>query len=447
MHIPRLLLVLLVALLYAGGLTLAQGDSTAHGHGDTSAEAHDDHDHDDDHDHAHDDDHGHDDDHDHDHDHDDDHDDHDHDHGGDHDHDDAGVVGLRVLVAAADRPLAVVIDLATGAELGRFTLPGLARAYQLPEPRFGVLLHRDENRVTFIHSGLSAVDHGGHMDLLEESPYVLQTLNVGRGPTHFFARGNDIALYNDVGGTIAWLDARLLGVSLDYVEVAAEIDHGSVAIVGGTILAGYSRAGRVDAFDRDGSLLASFDDCPSAHGQAVSGTTVAFGCRDGVLLVDVADDRAITSTKLMSPAGSPEGARVDTLVSDDHGSVIVGTFGSGVALIDVGARTLTVVALPANPIALRMSGHDLIVLTADGYLHRLSEDGVVEASLEVAHAVVPGEPRASLAVLGDWAVVGDPDHGELVLVDLHEMVIEARMQLDFAPGGVVLLAIPGAVTH
>jgi hypothetical protein len=50
-------------------------------------------------------------------------------------------------------------------------------------------------------------------------------------------------------------------------------------------------------------------------------------------------------------------------------------------------------------------------------------------------------------VLGDWAVVGDPGHGELVLVHLHDMEIEGRFDLDIAPGGIALLAIPGAATH
>jgi hypothetical protein len=140
---------------------------------------------------------------------------HEHDHGDGHDHGHGELAGVRLLVASLDGPEAIVIDAADGDVVGRFTLPGLGRVYQLPNPQLAGVTHRDANRVSFVHSGLTAIDHGDHMDLVVGSPYVLQTVNLGPQPTHFFAMGHDIAVYNDGDGSMVWLDARLLGISLD----------------------------------------------------------------------------------------------------------------------------------------------------------------------------------------------------------------------------------------
>ncbi|MBA2667917.1 MAG: hypothetical protein H0U69_12890 [Trueperaceae bacterium] len=430
----RFILALLVAALYAGGLTLAQGDAPLLAQ---AAADHDDHDdeHDDEHD-------EHDDDHDHDHGHDDDHaDDHDHDHG--------GTAGMRLLVTSADEPVAIVLDLATGAEIARFTTPGIGSVYQLPDPRYAAITHRSEHRVTFVHSGLSTVDHGDHMDLLQGSPYVLQTMNVGRQPTHFFARGTDIGIFNDEDGTIAWLDTRLLGISLDYTEiVTAQSDHGSLAVIDDYVLSGHLQLARVDVYDRDGTLLETFEGCPGLHGQAVHDHTVVFGCSDGVLLVEVHHGGTFSAHKIANPAGSSDDARVGTLVSDDRNPIVYGNFGSGLALIDVEARTMTSTPLPAAPIGMRFAEHGeaLIVLTGDGFLHRLdATDGLVLASVEVANATRPDRPRASLAVLGEYAYIGDPDHGRVVEVDLDHMETLRHFDVSLTPGGVAVMAIPGAV--
>lgn len=161
-----------------------------------------------------------------------------HEHGDDHhdhaahDHGHAGVAGTRLLVAEAGGARLLVLDVATGRELARFGTPGPGTVHQLPDPQLAVVVHRDENRVTFVHSGLTAIDHGDHADLVEGNPYVLQTLNVGLRPTHVFAQGDDLAFFNDGDGTVAWLDRRLLGVSLDYAVLDGRgPDHGAVAIV------------------------------------------------------------------------------------------------------------------------------------------------------------------------------------------------------------------------
>ena len=376
--------------------------------------------------------------------------DHDHDHAHDHHHHHGALEGVRLLVASLDGPELLVLDAADGDTLGRFTVPSLGRVYQLPNMQLAAVVNRDANRVTFVHSGLMAVDHGDHQDLLQGTPYVLKTVNLGPMPTHFFAIGNDIAVYNDGDGSMAWLDARLLGISLDFVQVLGpEADHGSLAVIEGYLVGGGLREAGVRVFDRDERQLASFGGCPGLHGQATLGGVVAFGCSDGVLLVEARGGGTFAAHKIGNPAGTPENARVGTLTSHPASDVMIGNFGQGIAIIDPTARSLTPVALPAAPMAMRFDdAGTLFVLTGDGALHALdAASGAVRSSVSVVEAWEQGQPRPGFTLYGDHAFVTDPAHGAVWVVDLDHMEVETHYDLPFAPSGVAVMAIPGAVIH
>lgn len=367
-----------------------------------------------------------------------------------HAHDDS-VAGTRLLVAEADGATLLVLDLATGAELARFGTPGPGSVYQVPDPHIAFVLHRDDDRVTVVHSGLTAVDHGDHKDLVEGLPYVLQTLNVGAAPTHFFAMGDDVAIFNEGYGTVAWLDRRLLGISLDYVAIdGREPDHGAVAVVGDHAFVGYLRTGLVDVVDRSGATVATFEDCPDLLGQASWSTGAAFGCSDGVLLVEARGDGTFAGHKIANPDGSAEGVRVGTVVSDEGSAVLVGNFGDGIVWIDPTARSLTPTSLPASPLEMRFAeaGEVLIVLTADGVLHALDPDsGAVLRSVAVVDALESGAPRPTMTVLGEHVYVADPPQAEIVEVHVDAFEVERRLSVPFVPGGLAGLAIAGAVGH
>jgi len=372
-------------------------------------------------------------------------------HDDDHDDEHGGLEGIRLLVASLDGPELVVLDAADGHVVGRFTVPGLGRVYQLPNPQLAGVTHRDDHRVTFVHSGFTAIDHGDHADLVVGHPYVLQTVNVGPQPTHFFANGNDIAIFNDGDGSMAWLDARLLGVTLDFVFVdGLAADHGALVVVDGHLIGGGLREAAVRVYDRSARHLATFEGCPGLHGQGTQPMAAAFGCSDGVLLVEAVGGGVFTAHKIANPAGTPEGARVGTIASDAGSPTMVGNFGQGIALIDPAARTLTPIALPAAPAGMRFAedGEVLVVLTLDGYLHTLDPaTGAVLGSVEVLEAWVQGEPRPSFVVLGHTAFVLDPKHGAVWVVDIDHLEVETHHELPFTPGSLAVLAIPGASTH
>lgn len=367
----------------------------------------------------------------------------------DHDHDE--LVGARLLIGEAGTAQLYVLDLDSGEVIAHFTAPGPSSIYQLPDPRYAVAVHRADNRVSIIHSGLTAVDHGDHADLLLGNPHVLATLNVGRQPTHVFARGTDLAFFSDQDGTVAWLDARLLGISLDYAEIVArEPGHGAMAVLDGHMVVGLPDGG-VDVYTRDGRSVAHFSGCPGLHGQAALSDTVTFGCSDGVIVIRSVGAGLFTAHKLANPPRSPEGARVSTLTSDDDSAVLVGNFGQGIAVIDPVALTITTHALPTSQIAGRIYEHgELYVhLGVDGNLRSIDPaTGEVLAIVAVSgDSSAQGSQRPTLTVFGSSAYVTDPVTYVVREIDLEHFEEERHFHLTFMPSGVALMAIPGAVAH
>lgn len=387
--------------------------------------------------------------------------DHDHDHGSDPGADHASghahmagsaseLQGVRLLVGDVDAPRVVVLDAATGQVVGSFTTPGIGAVQQMADTQYAAVTHGAENRVTFIHSGLTTVDHGDHADLLLGQPYVLATINTGLKPAHFASNGHDVVIFNDGDGTVALLDARLIGASIDYDVVdGGQPDHGAAVTFGEHLAVGLITPGTVEVFGRSGASLARFEGCDRLHGQGTLNGRAVFGCTNGVLVVWQANG-VFRAQLLPNPAGSPEGARVSTLVSRNATDVLVGNFGEGFAVIDPVALTFSTYAAAGT----QVGG----VLFEDGTrFARLGSDGTVRVfdlasgselgALPVVPAVETGAPRPSITSYGELAFITNPVEKELMIVDLHEVEEFGHMHLSFAPNGVALFAIPGAVLH
>lgn len=366
--------------------------------------------------------------------------------------------GQRLAVADATTHQIHILDLETAKVLGSFSTPGKISYIQAsPNGQYAIAVHRDDHRITLVHSGLSLQDHGDHKDLVEKAPYVLATMNVGKQPTHYFGHGDHIAFFNDGDGTIAILNQNALGLSLDFKQIkTAQPDHGAPVVMNDVVLSGYLRLNRVDVFNlSDGKLIQTIEGCPALHGEAMVGNTVWFGCTDGVLQLTRGSDGKFVAVKIKNPAGIKENVRVGTVVAHDKAQVAYGNFGQGVAIIRPGKTELEPVALPANPVrfSFDQAGTSLIVLTADGKLHELEPNtGKVRKSLDAISAMktpAAGETalRPSMAISKDAAYLGDPEKAEIVEVDLATMKVERRLKVSGPPSSVAVLHLPGGVKH
>lgn len=353
-----------------------------------------------------------------------------HDHGHEHAHEHGdGYRGARLVVADAGTNAVHVLDVDSAAVIGSFTVPGEGGGSiaVTDSGQYAIVAHRSANRISVIHSGLTSEDHGNHAHLLQGSPYVLATMNVGRQPTHLMPAGSNVLVFNDADGTIAILDENLFGLSLDYGLVEAAIpDHGAPLLIGEFVLAGYISTGSVDVFDADNNIVDSFEGCPGLHGAVLVGDTGVFGCSDGVLLAELHDDH-FHWTHVANPAGSPEDARVGSFYGQ-YGNVAVGNFGSGLAFVDVEEGTFSTLELSASPFDAAVTGDAVVVATSDGdvSLVRVHGDhGHLDFTLEGVVSADVASGRPAVAVLGDRAFVTDPAGSQVQVLSIAGGSLEA----------------------
>lgn len=364
----------------------------------------------------------------------------DHDH--DHDH------PLRLLISDAASADVRVFDLEAGRVIASFTTPGPARVYPVPGGAHAVALHREQNRVTVVHSGYTAEDHGDHQDLVEGNPYVVFTANLGAQPTHFFGdeEGGRALIFNDGDGTVAVLDPRLFGLSLDYGEIeTAGPDHGALGTVGDFVLVGSLNRGVVDVHRLSGERVYSAPGCPRLHGSANAMGGTVFGCADGVLWVGQRGGNW-ESVKIANPAGTAEGVRVGTVAAS--GNTVVGNWGAGIALIDLAARRVTPVALSERPVGMVPHGSGRVdVLTRDGRMHRV-EGGAVRASVNVyTPSTVQNAAQGSVVEAAGALFVAVPHRGELLQVSPANYAVQERYRIGGQPQGLAPMGLEGVARH
>lgn len=356
----------------------------------------------------------------------------------------------RLVVADAKTHVLNVLDLEKGQVIASFGTPGkVSGVYAGPSGQYIYALHRDDDRVSVVHSGLSTVSHGDHSDLQEAPAYVLATLNIGPKPTHFFAHGEDIVIYNDGDGTAALFGETLLGKTNDMTFVKTpQPDHGAPALVGGKLLVGMLALNRVDAYSADGKFIKTVAECAGVHGEAARGDTVYFGCKDGVLGVTVKGD-TITKTKWTNPAGTPEGTRVGTVAASEKSTQLYGNFGAGLVRWAPGSQTMTPVKLSANPFkfAFTEDGKNVLVLTADGQLHRLNAaTGRIEQSASVVAATDLTDKaalRPTMTLGGEAAYISSPTTGEVLEIALKTLKTERRFKVNGNPTALALSEMHG----
>jgi hypothetical protein len=370
-----------------------------------------------------------------------------------------GTLGARLVYGDAKNHTLNVLDLESGKALASFSTPGKITYVQAsPSGQYAFAAHREDHRVTVLHSGLSAQDHGDHKDLIEKAPHVLSTMNIGRQPTHYFAHDKDIAFFNDQDGTVAIMNEDKLGLSLDYELLkTAQPDHGAPVVMNDVVLVGYLRLNRVDVYSRkDAKVLQTFPGCPVLHGEALRDNAVYFGCGDGVLILTRGANGQFTSQKLTNPSGTPENTRVGTVTAHDKQDFVFGNFGKGLAVIKPGATALEPLALPANPVKFEFTrdGASLVVLTADGNFHRLDPKTLKVQSTISATPPVPatapggeGAIRPSFAQTKTHAYITSPDKGEILEVDLNAFKLERKFSIGGTPSSVTALWLEGAIRH
>lgn len=364
--------------------------------------------------------------------------------------------GARLLVADGEEPVVHVVDATTGEVVDSFGTLVPARVYAGPSGRYGFAVQMEADVVSVIDAGGTTGDE----------PALLETSLAGDKPIHFTPHGEQIGVfYDDDGMAKVFAESDLDGaqviggVALDQPEakptrLAATRPHHGVAVPMGDYVL-LSRPATdpedslpigVDVVTMDGTVVEGFADCPGLHGEAASGERVAFGCTDGILLVERDGDR-FASRKIAYPAGTPGDVRAGYVAAAAAAPFFFGNFGDDALLrIDPEAGTAEAITLPVPVGSFDLepgANGRLVVLTTDGRLHLLDpESGEIESSLD---AVDPSgfdeeagvEP--SLVVAEGTAYLSDPVFGDVVRVAFDPAEVEARMPLPGMPLRLALL--------
>ncbi|KAJ9458053.1 Histidine-rich membrane protein KE4-like protein 1 [Diplonema papillatum] len=202
-------------------------------------------------------------------------------------------------------------------------------------------------------------------------------------------------------------------------------------------------------------------ECPDLHGAAAGGGFFVFGCSDGVVVVDGSNGAGYTAVHVGYPAELAAAGRIGSVVYHNASQHFIGVAnGHGGAhthwiAVDPAALTMAVLAETTVAAAGYAAGHlgeHFVVCHADGSLaiHTATRQGgmfgwhVRTVAVTTAAAELPEGTSFSLAVsrASAHAFVADPITESVVVVDLRDAVVVARINLPFVPSKLAWLGFP-----
>ncbi|WP_456696912.1 hypothetical protein [Aeromicrobium sp. P5_D10] len=349
------------------------------------------------------------------------------------------------------------VEIVAGADLKKLDQYDLASRPKLQvagDGRHVFVLQSDAKKVGVVDAGTWSAAHGDHSHSYVTAPSLLDT-DFDRG-TSYHAVSDDersIVWFDDDGSFEAfdWKGLEDDDVSIQRVETGSP-HHGVAAPTSdGGFLASYPEgedAAGVLVLDADGKETGRIDGCEGLHGETHTGEDAyAFGCSDGVLVVD--DGKG---SKIESPV---KGAGTSTLVGDHESDLLVGNLSSEkdadlaqqIVFYDVEAAKATAVDLGVAYSGFVRADGQTVALGTDGALHVVDEaSGKVVEKFDV---VKPWElteeysdPKPQVAVGGGFAWVTDPRDKSVALFELGTGKERTRVTLDDVPTSLTVVNAP-----
>ena len=359
------------------------------------------------------------------------------------------------LVVASDAGVEVVAgsDLAG---LGRYELASRPKLQVAGDDRHVFALQSDAGKVGVVDAGSWSVAHGDHSHSYVTDPSLLTTT---------FDHGTSYHATSDDERSVVWFDDDASFEAFDWKGLEDDdvtstrfetgvAHHGVAAPTSdGGFVASYAEADGEDAagvvvLDAKGTETARIDGCAGLHGEAHAGDDAyAFGCSDGVLLVDEGE-----GTKIASPV---DGAGTRSLLGDHDSDVLVGNLTSEsddsvttqIALYDLAAKTATAVDLGVEFSVFSRDDGQTAVLGTDGMLHVVDEaSGKVVEEIEVVEPWTLTDeytdPKPQVEIGGGFAYVTDPRDRSVAVFELGTGKERTRTTLQDVPTSLALVNSP-----
>ncbi len=381
---------------------------------------------------------------------------------GGHDHDHVETSGRLAFAKAEGDPQLVIFDLdeKTSTSIALSNTP--TAVYASPGKRYAVVQQATAGQVNFVDGGIWLHDDHTHAD----DPELMSLTLYGAKPAHYRSHEGLGALFYDGEGAESAkfdiFDDESLGTNstLASQSLPAAV-HGIAEPREGFVLAlDYSTeeasAGTPRSFVK---LFELHDDhfhdegrfetpCENLHGGSSIENYSAFGCTDGVLLIEQ-NGSTFTDSKIATEK------RV-TQVAGHHASEIFAAFtGAGdgdiLYVIDPVAGTAEAFDWKAGAEVNRRQhtfdahGEHLLILDSVGALHVLEVHGDHLHALGKIDVLTGNDTAARIATSasGHLAFVTDTAGKSVVVVDLESRAVVDHIDLDFAPVGIAWLGLEG----
>lgn len=313
-----------------------------------------------------------------------------------------------------------------------------------------------------LDAGTWAEPHGDHAHYYTTAPQLTDVSFAAEKPGHAVVHEGRTALFDDGTGAVTVFDSasvadearelRELTTPSAHHGVAVELTDGTLVVSEGTEDA---RTG-IRVLDASGTEVATNDQCPGVHGEAVAADeAVVIGCEDGALVTKGGVISKVTSPDTYGRIGNQAGSEESPYVLGDYKSDPDADLErpTRVSIIDTRDASMKLVDLPAS-YTFRSLGRgdagEALVLGTDGALHVIDpESGTVTRSIPVIDAWEESEtwqdPRPTLYVQDGSAFITDPATSTIHAVDIETGEIWNSVELTVVPNE--LTGASGDVEH
>ncbi|MDO4706207.1 MAG: hypothetical protein Q4A98_08405 [Comamonadaceae bacterium] len=377
----------------------------------------------------------------------------------------------RLVVLEAGSPQVHVVDLDRKSVMQSYTADHVPSAvYASPGQRYALLMQRAQNQVQVVDGGIWQEDHGNHMHDYMQPPALLGTRLAGVRPTHYDSHAGQAAIFFDGNqetgekAAVAVISDASLGKGQAGATLARQgLDapmHGTAQPRGDYLLTTWRAADAQSTLPSQVELYHRHDDhyhvekrfdaqCPGLHGSYSNAQYSAFGCSDGVLVVQQNGDQ-FTARKIANPADMGEKTRIGALLGHAQYGKFVGIAGAeNLFEVDPAAGTITRIqwaeGRKRRAHAIDAEGKNLLILDDQGTLHILSVGSWRKrAQLPGVIANMPTKapyPAFAISAADDDAWLSDPLGKRLLSIDIDDAKIEGSIPVNFTPTGMTWLGL------
>ena len=189
--------------------------------------------------------------------------------------------------------------------------------------------------------------------------------------------------------------------------------------------------------------------CPDLHGSYSNASYSAFGCSDGVLVIQQ-NGSAFTASKIANPPALPAGVRIGTIAGHPKEVRFIGLAAPGhVFEIDPARSAITPITWAEGRTrrahAFDRTGRHFVLLDDTGVTHWLDAQAQwrVAKTLPVVAQMPTAAPFPTLlsSRARDTLFVTDVAAKQIAVIDSQNIAVTQRIGLDFSPNGQAWLGI------